>query len=306
MTTIEYSYDTTGTTSVRFKAFKQEWYFEGFSRAGLETTIVCPQLNLTFDAGKITPLAAAQDNLAISHGHMDHIGSLHFGHSSRKLNNNTKPRMIVMPDQCIEPCKYIAAAFSEMNCGRNTNKIQPIEHMVNTTIVPCEKIDTNETMMELINTGPYNIKSIHMDHKVKSFGYIVYRKSQRLKTEYMQLSGKEIKQLKEAGTIITNIHIEPMLAYTGDTSINGLHMNPELFDVPILIMECTGFSPEDHATTKKGKHIHWNELLEMSHLFKNEKIILFHFSQQYKTMEDIMPFIQTAPADFLEKIIFFM
>lgn len=306
MTTIKYSYDTTGTTSVRFKAFKQEWYFEGFSRAGLETTIVCPQLNLTLDAGKMTPLAAAQDNLGVTHGHMDHIGSLHFGHSSRKLNNNMKQRIIVMPEQCIEPCKHIAAAFSEMNCGRNSGNIKPLEHMVNTTIVPCEKIDTSETMMDLINTGPYCMKSIHMDHKVKSFGYIVYRKSHRLNPEYTKLTGKEIKQLKEAGVMITYEHFEPMIAYTGDTSINGLHHNPELFTIPILIMECTGFSMEDHMITKKGKHIHWNELLERSHLFKNEKIILFHFSQQYKTMEDIMPFIQTAPADFLEKVIFFM
>ena len=203
MTTISYSYNTTGTTSVRFKAFKQEWYFEGFSRAGLETTIVCPQLNITFDAGKLSPLAAAQDNILISHGHMDHIGSLHFGHSSRKLNNNMKPRVIVMPEQCIEPCKHIAAAFSEMNCGRNSGNIRPLEHMVNTTIISCEKIDTNKNMMDLINTGSHYVKSIHMDHKVKSFGYIVYRKSQRLNPEYNKLSGKEIKQLKETGINIT-------------------------------------------------------------------------------------------------------
>jgi len=306
MTTITYSYNTTGTTSVRFKAFKQEWYFEGFSRAGLETTIVCPQLNSTFDAGKLSPLAAAQDNLYLSHGHCDHIRDLPSGHCSRKLNKNMKPRVIVMPDQCIVPCKYIAAAFSEMNCGRNNGNIRPLEQMVNTTIVPCETIVTTESMMELINTGPYYAKSILMDHKVKSFGYIVYRKSQRLNPEYTQLSGKEIKQLKESGTMITYEHFEPMIAYTGDTSINGLYMNPELFTVPILIMECTGFSTEDHVITKKGKHIHWDDIMEISHLFKNEKIILFHFSQQYKTMDDITSFIQSTPADFLEKIIFFM
>jgi ribonuclease Z len=306
MTTILYSYNTTGTTSIRFKAFKQEWYFEGFSRAGLETTIICPQLNITFDAGRMSPLAAAQDNILISHGHMDHIGSLHFGHSSRKLNNNIKHRMIMMPNQCIEPCKHIAAAFSEMNCGRNTNKIHPIEHMVNTTIIPCEKIDTIENMMELINTGSYCVKSILMDHKVKSYGYIVYRKSQRLKPEYTQLTGKEIKHIKETVGNITNDHFEPMLSYTGDTSISGLHMNPEVFTVPILIIECTGFSMDDHMITKKGKHIHWDDILEIIPLFKNEKIILFHFSQQYKTIDDIMPFIQSAPVDFLEKVIFFM
>jgi ribonuclease Z len=306
MTTVKYSYDNNNTTSIKFMIGKQEWYFEGFSRAGLKTSIVCPQINTIFDAGDMSPLAAAQDNMLISHGHMDHLGSLHFAHSSRKLNKNDKQRIVVMPDQCIVPFKHIAAAFSEMNSGRNTKNIHPLEHMVNTTIISSEEISSHETMTDLINTGSYCVKSILMDHKVKSFGYIIYMKSNRLKPEYIRLSGKEIKQLKETVGCITYMHFTPLIAYTGDTSIKGLHMNPELFTVPILIMECTGFSPEDHIITKKGGHIHWNELLERSHLFKNDKIILFHFSQQYKKIEDIMPYIESAPADFLEKIIFFM
>jgi len=306
MTTVKYSYDNNNTTSVKFMIGKQEWYFEGFSRAGLKTSIICPMINTIFDAGELSPLAAAQDNMLISHGHMDHLGSLHFAHSSRKLNNNMKQRIVVMPDQCIMPFKHISAAFSEMNCGRNSGIIRPMEHMVNTTILASEKITSYDNMMELINTGSYCVKSILMEHKVKSFGYIVYMKSNRLKPEYIQLSGKEIKQLKETVGCITYTHYTPLLAYTGDTSINGLHQNPELFTIPILIMECTGFSKEDHVTTKKGGHIHWDELIENIALFKNQKIILFHFSQQYKKMEDIMPFIESAPVDFLEKIIFFM
>jgi len=266
---IIYSYNNNNKTYMKIKVGKQIYTISGFSRAALKTCIMILEINTVFDMGYMDEQAFAYDNKLISHGHMDHCGSLHTDHSARKFANIMKDKLYVMPVQCIIPYKMIASAFSEMNSGRSGKNVKMISELVDTILISSEKCD----MIPLLFTGPYYVQSVLMEHKVKSYGYIIYMKSNRLKPEYIGLSGMEIKRLKETVGSITYMHFTPLVAYTGDTSINGLHMNPELFTVPILIMECTGFSPEDHITTKKGGHIHWDEIIEIISLFKNDKII---------------------------------
>ena len=70
-------------------------------------------------------------------------------------------------------------------------------------------------------------------------------------------------------------------------------------------MECTGFSPEDKCDCCEGKHIHLDDLIKNQHMFQNEKIMLFHFSQQYRTLDDINSFINILDKEFANKLIYF-
>ena len=302
MTSIIYSYNNNGITNCNIGQFS----IQGYSRAGIMTYFIIPSLNLVFDAGMMNPLASAQDNILISHGHMDHCGGIHTSHSSRLMNENDTMRQIIMPEQCIVPFQVISAAFSEMNRGRNTKNIKPLQNMLNTHVIESEKSLHN--LVPLINTTRYFVKAHLMDHGITSYGYTIFLQSRKLKKEYHGLDGNAIKEIKKqiGNENLTDVCYQSVVSYTGDTTIAGVLAYPELLNAPILIMECTGFSPEDKKRTKEGKHIHWDELIEHHEKFMNNKIVLFHFSQQYKTMEDLQQYITSAPASLLEKIIFFL
>ncbi len=306
---IKYSNQNNGETFVKLKVGPQNYTIRGYSRAGLKTSILIDEMNVVFDMGYSNTRAFSYDNKLISHGHNDHIGALHADHCARTFFNITKQRLYIMPKQCIKPFKIIATAVSEMNCGKSGEITKFFDDLLLTDLVDSEScVDQYYPLIGVTKmVSEYVVRSVLMDHKIKSFGYIIYRKSKKLKPEYSGLKGNEIIQLKkEIGEEnLTVPFLNPLLAYTGDTTIYGIINNQALLNVPFLIMECTGFSPDDNCECLDGKHIHWNDLVNNYKLFKNEKIMLFHFSQQYKTIDDIIQYTSNAPAELMNKLVFF-
>jgi len=276
----------------------QTYNISGFSRAGLKTAIMISNLDLIFDYGFHDNHFVGINNILISHGHIDHVGSLHYNHNAKKLYNITKPKKYIMPDQCINPYKMIASGFSYMNCGRCNSKINIFTELLLTTLISCE--DSISEYINLNNNMYY--KAFEMDHKILSFGFIIYRKSNKLKEEYKSKTGKEIKILKDSEIIITDEIFEPLVGYTGDTSFNGLINNPIFLTVPLLIMECTGLSPDDINEVRQGYHIHLNDIKDNQGILQNEKILLFHFSQKYRTLEDVTQYINLLDEPLKSKI----
>jgi len=299
----KYSYDNNGETymklTIPINTKDQVFNLHGYSRAGHMTSIMVDCVNVVFDMGYANKRACSCDVL-ISHGHMDHIGCLHTDHSARKLFNVDKEKLYVMPQQCIQPYMMIAAAFSEMNCGRSGNMIKPLQKLVNTNLIASQKcID-----FPLSGNSNHLVTSYMMDHKVESYGYIIKRMTKRLKPEYAKLSQKEIIEVKSkvGADNLTEPCYTNMVGYTGDTTIDGVIHNSEFLNVPLLIMECTGFSEEDKADTVLGKHIHIDDIIKNLDKFNNMKIVLFHASQKYKKMDDIQDYIKCLP----DKFVYFM
>jgi ribonuclease Z len=64
---------------VQRKGVEAEGYgVEGISVGGHETCITVPSLNVVFDIGRGPLFAVSQDNLFITHAHLDHIVSSGF------------------------------------------------------------------------------------------------------------------------------------------------------------------------------------------------------------------------------------
>ena len=83
------------TTQLIFKKVNvgsQTYNISGFSRAGLCTSIMISDLDLIFDYGFHDNHFVAINNILISHGHIDHIGSLHYNHNAKKLYNYINPK----------------------------------------------------------------------------------------------------------------------------------------------------------------------------------------------------------------------
>jgi ribonuclease Z len=306
---LKYSTTNNGETYLKIKVGSQVYTMRGYSRAGLKTCILIDEFNIGLDMGYSHERAFSYDNKLITHGHNDHIGALHFDHCARRLYKIEKPKLFVMPSQCIKPFKMIATAVSEMNCGKSGENIKVFDSLLLTNIVESEFCES--TYQHLIGTSKptseYAVKSFVMDHKIKSYGYIIYRLSNKLKSQFNGLSVKEIIELKKqfGNENLTEQVYTPLLGYTGDTTIQGVLNHGAFLSVPLLIMECTGFSPMDKLDCVEGKHIHWDDIVVNQNKFLNEKIVLFHFSQQYRIIDDIFQYTQNSSKEINDKIVFF-
>ena len=119
-----------------------------------------------------------------------------------------------------------------------------------------------------------------------ALGYIVWERRKKLKPEYQDLSGEQIRDIRQAGTEVSAEVRIPRVAYLGDSSIAGLDKNPDMFRAEILIMEMT-FVAADHAADEIDKqgHIHLDEIVERASMFENEVIIAGHFSTRYSAKQ---------------------
>jgi ribonuclease Z len=306
---LKYSINNNGETFLKIKVGPQYYTIRGYSRAGLKTCILIDEFNVCLDMGYSNDRAFSYDNKLITHGHNDHIGALHFDSCARKLYNIEKAKLLIMPKQCINPFKLITTAVSEMNCGKSGENIKIFDSLLQTNLIESEYCETNYQHLvgSLKTASEYVVKSFVMDHKIKSYGYIIYRLSRRLKPEYRELSGKENMEIRKqiGNENMTDPYYTPLLGYTGDTTIKGVLDNKEFLNVPVLIMECTGFSPSDKNYCVDGKHIHWDDIVLYNKYFSNQKIVLFHFSQQYKSIDDILHYTQDSPKELCDKIIYF-
>ena len=123
-------------------------------------------------------------------------------------------------------------------------------------------------------------------HRVESYGFVIFERRQKLKPEFIGLSGDEIKALREKGTDVTQEIRIPLIAYTGDTAPKGLDNNPLFYKAKILITEMT-FIADDHRRhlIHKNGHMHLDDFVERADHFENELIIASHFSTRYGKMQ---------------------
>lgn len=137
------------------------------------------------------------------------------------------------------------------------------------------------------------VKAVKNNHiptpngEMKSHSFKVYKVKQKLKKEYLNLTGLEIKKERERLGIenMTNEIRENILTYSADTPIeNNTFWNGS----KILIHEATFLRRKDMGE----KSNYWNKhstLEEVMHMVANskgiEKLILSHFSSRYNREE---------------------
>lgn len=271
----------------------------GRSIGGCETCILIDELGVAFDAGYQADKLENMSNLFISHGHLDHIGCLQFCNAKRKLHHINNPWQIVMPKCYIEPYKILVTAASSMQRGGVTKPSQSSNMQELMASEDCIK-------QPLINKQNFYCTSYQMKHKITSYGYIVYEKRSKLKSEYSKLSSSEIKQLRENNVEITYELSIPTIAFTGDTTIEPILEHNDFLNAKILIMECTHFLDSSVIDAQQHGHVHFQQFLDHIDRFNNEWIILCHFSQKYRAFKDIEQYIKLIPEHMLRKIIFFI
>jgi len=255
---------------------------EGYSRAAVQTYWRIPELKLGFDLGAQPWSFMGTDVWMVTHGHLDHIAALPVYVARRRMMKMSPPT-IYLPQETIEPVQQMLRSFTRLDRGRLPCNLVPA--------CPGDEIElSREHVVSVSRT----------QHTIPSLGYVVWERRRKLKEEYLGLSGEKIRDLRMAGTDVTNEVRMPLLAYLGDSAPGGLDNCPEMYEARILIMELTFVAP-DHRKEKihKNGHIHLDDIIARREKFKNELIIAAHFSTRYHDRQ-IRELVRRAMPDMLD------
>jgi ribonuclease Z len=220
-----------------------------------------PELKLGFDLGAQPWDFMGTATWFVTHTHLDHIAALPVYVARRRLMK-MEPPTIYLPEHAVPLVERLLHVVSRLDRGR----------------LPCELIavrpgDQIELSRELVVTV------CATKHTVPSLGYLVWERRRKLKSEYQTLAGDQIRDLRLSGVEVTEERRIPILGYLGDSEPHGLDDNPAMYEARILIAEMTFVSPS-HRKEKihKHGHMHLDDFAERRERFKNERIIVAHFS----------------------------
>ena len=179
------------------------------------------------------------------------------------------PPTIYLPDHAIDTIEQLLKVYRRLDRGR-----LPCE------LIPVKAGDEIELSRELVVT----VSATH--HTIPALGYIVWERKQKLKPEYLDLRGDQIRDLKLSGVEITDEVRVPELAYLGDSAPAGLDNCPEMYEARVLISEMTFVAPS-HRKDKihKHGHMHLDDYVDRKDRFKNERVIVGHFSTRYNSRQ---------------------
>ena len=242
----------------------------GYSTALFATWIFIEELGLLFDAGDGLSSSLLQKSRKVKKAFISHADRDHLGGIPQFIQLNAREGLPII--------HYPKDSGSFPALKSFLEKFDP--HVSGVQWIPIQE------NMEFKVKGKYFVKSIRNNHIVvapeisKSLSYLLVEKKNKLKTEFLSLSGKEIGALvKEHGQEHISDQIEEkIIGYSGDTPVDDY----ERWDnTKILIHEATFLDDHEGLNTKMHKHSRLHEVMEMVSTINVEKLILTHFSTRY-------------------------
>jgi ribonuclease Z len=255
---------------------------EGYSRAAVQTYWRIPEFKLGFDLGAHPWAFMSTSSWFVSHTHLDHVAALPV-YVARRRMMKMEPPTIYLPEQAVEGVDRILKLFTRLDRGRLPCNLVGIK--------PGDEIEMSREHVVTVSATT---------HRVPSLGFVVWERRRKLKQEYQDLPGDKIRDLRLAGTEVTEERRMPRLAYVGDSAPEGLDDCPAMYEAQILITEMT-FVAARHRKEKIHKfgHMHLDDILARRGRFQNELIIAAHFSTRYHAKQ-IRQYVEAALPDMLD------
>jgi ribonuclease Z len=260
----------------------------GYSVAGEEAVVVAPELDCAFDIGRCPREALTVNHVLLTHGHMDHVAGLPYYFAQRDFQG-IAGGVAVVPVGLVAPIEALLTAW-----GRVEGHVPPHE------VVGVADGDDYEIRRGLI------ARAFATRHVAGSLGFSIIDVRAKLKSEYLELSGPQIVELKKSGVQITDRLEVPLVAYLGDTGkANYAHL-PHVANAQALLIECTFFDEEHLHRARQGKHVHVADLPEMLEGMNNAKIILLHLTRRTNMAAARRILRRSLPKGVLERVTFLM
>jgi ribonuclease Z len=241
---------------------------EGYSRAAVQSYWRVPELKIGFDLGAQPWDFMGTPTWLITHTHLDHAAGLPV-YIARRRMMRMEPPTIYLPAEAMEDVRRLLLVWQRLDRGRM--------HCAMHGVTPGQEIElSREHVVSVFRTT----------HTIPSVGYLVWERRNKLKEEYLGLPGEKIRDLRQSGVAVTKEVRTPILAYTGDTSPQGLDNFPPVYEAKVLITELSFIMP-GHRREKIHKfgHMHLDDFIERADRFQNEVIIAAHFSTRYQPQQ---------------------
>jgi ribonuclease Z len=241
----------------------------GVSLGGVYTSIHVPELDVLLDVGTPLRQAAGVGTLLLSHAHADHVGALVTMLGLRGLHGLQKPLRVVMPAEIVPTLERALAAMTELQ--RWPLAIEAIG---------LQPGDEHPLRRDLI------VRAVRTFHPVPSLAYLLVRKVQKLRPEYVGMPGEEIARRRRAGEELTMTAERAELAYVTDTLVQAIDHAPELAAAEVVILESTFLDERKTLEdARAGCHVHLDELIARAPSIVTPHLVLMHLSQLYRPDE---------------------
>lgn len=234
---------------------------EGYSRAAVQSYWRIPELKLGFDLGAQPWSFMATPTWFVSHTHLDHIAALPV-YVARRRMMKMEPPTIYLPEEAVEAVGMLLRAVQKLDRGRLPATL--------VGVAPGQEIELSRELV---------VRTFATKHTIPALGYLVYERRKKLKPEYHNLTGDEIRDLRLSGVEVSAEIRMPKVAYLGDTSPAGLDAFPDIYRAEIIILEMTFVAAgERPSVIHKYGHTHLDDIVARAERFENEVIVASHFS----------------------------
>jgi len=244
----------------------QGWEFTGYSIAGITTSILCRTASLCFDVGQGLPFQMGARHIALSHAHMDHASGLPYL-LSQKTMAGQKDTTVYLPPSLKGPTEKVIGIWQGVEEFDYPASLQALS--------PGDAVELGKN---------FTLRPFRTVHRVESQGYLLLQGKKSLSEKFQGASREEIIAAKKRGEKVEEESLAPMVAYTGDTQIEFLGIDPEVAKAKILFVEVTFWDDERPvAEARRWGHLHFDELVEALPRLQNERVVLIHTSVRYST-----------------------
>lgn len=235
------------------------------SLGGIATTITLPQLGLTIDMGVCTTVNLRTGVVALTHTHADHVAGIHQYLGVRKLYGMKPARFLVPKAACDTFMEYLDAI------GRlqGTPFLYQVEPVSPGRPVPLK--------------ADYYVAAFPTAHRtMAAHGYMVFRRTRKLKPEFKGLDRDSIIELRRReGDRVFDVVDQPLVTITGDTTLEGLpHQGHLALSARLFFLETTFMGDRrtpDYAHL--GGHVHLDEIEPILDRITSPHLFLYHISQ---------------------------
>lgn len=235
---------------------------QGVSVAGEATAIQVPELDIAFDMGACPRPMLASPHVAVSHGHMDHIGALAYYCSQRKFQG-MGPATIFCDERLEKPIRRMMQGYVDLE-----QQVTPYQLL---SLAPEQERPLKPNVV---------LRAFHTEHTSPSMGYVVVEKRSKLKPEYADYPQEKLRELKSRGVEITRTLDVPLVACLGDT-LPGPHLvRQDVRTAQIVVCECTFVEPEHRDRARVGMHMHLDDVVEWLPVLECQTLVLTHLSRR--------------------------